>query len=38
MRGNEEAKRYRHELAGELSKADIAKAQRLAREWMKSLH
>lgn len=38
MRGNQEAKRYRHELSSELSKADIAKAQKLAREWMKSLH
>lgn len=38
MRGNEEAKRYRHELTSELSKADVAKAQKLAREWMKSLN
>ena len=38
MRGNEEAKRYRHELSSDMSKADIAKAQKLAREWMKSLH
>jgi uncharacterized protein len=38
MRGNQEAKRYRHELSSELSKAEIAKAQKMAREWMKSLH
>ena len=38
MRGNEEAKRYRHELSSDMSKADIARAQKLAREWMKSLH
>lgn len=37
MRGNEDAKRYRNELSGELSKSDIARAQKLAREWM-SLH
>jgi uncharacterized protein len=34
MRGNEDAKRYRIELAREMSKADIAKAQKLAREWI----
>ena len=38
MRGNEDAKRYRSELSGELSKADIARSQKLAREWMRSLH
>lgn len=38
MRGNDEAKRYRHELACDMSKTDIAKAQKLAREWMKSLN
>lgn len=38
MRGNEDAKRYRNELSGELSKADIALAQKRAREWMRSLH
>jgi uncharacterized protein len=34
MRGNEDAKRYRMEIAGELSKAEIAEAQRQAREWL----
>lgn len=34
MRGNREARVYRQELALEMSKADIAKAQRLAREWL----
>jgi hypothetical protein len=34
MRGNEDAKRYRLELAAEMSKAEIARAQRLAREWL----
>jgi TPR repeat protein len=35
MRGNDDAKRYRLEISREMSKPDIAKAQRLAREWMK---
>jgi uncharacterized protein len=34
MRGNDEAKRYRMEIAHEMSKAEIAEAQRLAREWL----
>ena len=34
LRGNQEAKRYRLELSREMSKAEIARAQRLAREWM----
>ena len=38
IRGNEEAKNYRLELSRELSKTDIARAQKMAREWMKSLH
>lgn len=38
MRGNEEAKHYRLELSREMSKMDVAKAQKLAREWMSSLH
>lgn len=37
LRGNVEAKRYRAEIASELSRAEIARAQRLAREWL-SLH
>jgi TPR repeat protein len=34
MRGNADAKRMRLELAGELTRAEIARAQRLAREWL----
>lgn len=34
LRGNEEAKRYRMEIAREMSKAEIAEAQRQAREWL----
>jgi TPR repeat protein len=34
MRGNEDAKRYRVEIARELTKAEIAEAQRQAREWL----
>jgi hypothetical protein len=34
MKGNEDAKRYRLEIAAEMTKADIARAQRLAREWL----
>ncbi len=37
-RGNDEAKRYRSELASDMSKAEIIKAQRLAREWLVSVH
>jgi TPR repeat protein len=33
MRGNQEAKRYRMEISHEMSRAQIAAAQRLAREW-----
>jgi TPR repeat protein len=35
MRGNEDAKRYRLEIASEMTKAEIAEAQRLAREWLR---
>lgn len=35
MRGNEEAKRYRLEISSEMTKAQIAEAQRQAREWIK---
>lgn len=38
MRGNEEAKRYRLELTRDMSKAEIVKAQKLAREWLSSVH
>jgi uncharacterized protein len=34
MRGNEDARRYRMEIAREMSKAEVAEAQRLAREWL----
>lgn len=34
MRGNNEARIYRSELSQEMSKTQIAKAQRLAREWL----
>ena len=35
LRGNDDAKRYRTELSREMSRADIARAQRLAREWIR---
>ncbi|NBN63861.1 hypothetical protein GWI72_04380 [Microvirga tunisiensis] len=35
MKGNAEAARYRKEISGEMSSADIAEAQRSAREWLK---
>jgi TPR repeat protein len=34
LRGNEQAKRYRNELSADMSKSDIARAQRLAREFL----
>ncbi|MEL6372733.1 MAG: hypothetical protein AAFR04_02050 [Pseudomonadota bacterium] len=34
LRGNEAARNYRTEIAAEMSKADIAKAQRMAREFL----
>ena len=34
MRGNDDAKRYRVEIAHEMSKTQIADAQRQAREWL----
>ncbi len=34
-RGNAEAKRYRTEVAGEMTRAEIAEAQRQAREWLR---
>ena len=33
--GNREAARYRQEIAGEMSAAEVAEAQRQAREWMR---
>jgi hypothetical protein len=35
-RGNREAIRYRREIAGEMSEAEIATAQRAARDWLKA--
>jgi uncharacterized protein len=35
LRGNEDAKRYRMELSREMSKREIAEAQRQAREWLR---
>jgi TPR repeat protein len=35
LRGNEEAKRYRMEIAAEMSKAEVSEAQRQAREWLR---
>ena len=34
QRGNADARRYRTELSAEMSKADIAEAQRQARAWL----
>lgn len=34
LRGNQEAKRYRMEISREMSKKQIAEAQRQAREWL----
>jgi len=34
MRGNDDAKRYRFEISREMSKPQISRAQRLAREWI----
>jgi len=34
LRGNEDAKRYRREIATEMTKVQIAAAQRQAREWL----
>ena len=34
LRGNEAAKRYRLELGREMSKLQVAQAQKLAREWL----
>ncbi|NJO35667.1 MAG: sel1 repeat family protein [Rhodospirillales bacterium] len=35
LRGNAEAKRYRMEIAGEMTRYEIAEAQRQAREWLR---
>jgi len=34
MRGNDDAKHYRLEISREMSKVEISRAQRLAREWL----
>jgi uncharacterized protein len=34
LHGNDEAKRYRAEVARDLSRSEIARAQKLAREWL----
>jgi hypothetical protein len=34
MRGNDDARRYRSEISREMSKLQISRAQRLAREWI----
>lgn len=36
LRGNDEAKRFRMELSREMSKRDIAAAQRFARDWLRA--
>lgn len=36
MRGNSEAIRLRREIAAEMSEAEIAAAQRAARDWLKA--
>ncbi len=35
LRGNDEAKRYRMEIAREMTKKEVAEAQRQAREWLR---
>lgn len=35
IKGNREAALYRKEISGEMSAAEIATAQRLAREWLR---
>jgi len=34
LRGSDSAKRYRQEISREMSRAEVAKAQRAAREWL----
>ena len=34
MRGNDDAKLYRFDISREMSKPQVARAQRLAREWI----
>lgn len=35
LRGNDDAKVYRMEIARELSRQDVARAQKMAREWLR---
>jgi uncharacterized protein len=35
-RGNADAKRYRAEISADMTRADIAKAQKQARQWLSS--
>lgn len=34
MRGNEDARQYRSEISREMSRVQVSRAQRLAREWL----
>lgn len=34
LKGNDEARRYRQEIGRELSRSEVARAQKLAREWL----
>lgn len=34
LRGNSQARAYRQELSAEMSRAEVSKAQRLARQWL----
>ena len=36
LKGNMAAKEYRRELSSEMSKSEVAEAQKLAREWLRS--
>ena len=36
VRGNEEARRYRAELARDMTREEVAAAQRQPREWLRS--
>ena len=38
VRGVEEAKRWRAQISAEMNNLQIAEAQRLAREWLKTSH
>lgn len=36
VRGNEDAKIYRMEIARELSRVEVSRAQKMAREWLRA--